>query len=272
LRAGYLTALAARTLGVTPMLRPATPSRFEPESPQAELREVIGVRELREAAGVQELREAAGVQEAEPNPPAAPVPVSARADEQPPDAVAEAGRPRRSFFESDFPGDHRAVVGPRDHRAAPDISEPPGHAADAAERRRAARPEPLADAAEPRPGSVPPSGQAAPSPASRDDQPPGWAADLAAMAASPPEAPRNRAAWHVDAIRTGRSRQQAQAGDGTSEPAGASGTEPAIVVRIGRVDVRAVQAASPPAPVPRARPPAGPSLEEYLLARDRRRR
>lgn len=245
MRAGYLTALAARTLGVTPMLRPATPSRFEPENPQAELREVIGV------------------QEAEPNPPAAPAPVAARADEQPPDAAADAGRPRRGFFEFDVPEDRRAVEGPQDHRATPDMSELAGHAA---ERRPAARPEPLAGATEPR------SDRAAPSPASQDGQPPGWAADLVAMAASPLEAPGNRAAWHVDAIRAERSRQQAQAGQGTSEPAAASGADPAIIVRIGRVDVRAVQAAPPPTPAPRARPPAGPSLEEHLLARDRRRR
>jgi hypothetical protein len=248
LRAGYLTALAARTLGVAPMLRPATPSRFEPESPQAELREVIGV------------------QEAEPYPPAAPVPVAAGADEQPPDAVTDAGRPRRGLFEFDVPGDRRAVEGPQDHRAIPEISERARHAAGAAERRPAARPESLADATEPR------SDRAAPSLASRDGQPPGWAADLAAMAASPLTAPGNRAAWPVDVIRAERSRQQAQAGDVTSEPAGASGAEPAIIVRIGRVDVRAVQAAPAPTPAPRARPPAGLSLEEHLLGRDRRRR
>jgi hypothetical protein len=254
LRAGYLTALAARTLGVTPMLRPATPSRFEPESLQSGLHDVFGV------------------QEAEPNPPAAPLPVSARRGEQPANAVTEAGRPRRGVFESDVPGDRLAAVGPRDQWAAPDASELAGPAGDAAERRRAVRAEPLADAAEPWPASGPGPGQAAPGPAARDDQPPRWADDLVTMAASPLAAPANGAPWHVDAIRAGRSRQQGQPGDGTSEPAEGSGTGPAIIVRIGRVDVRAVQAAPPPAPAPRSRPPSGPSLEEYLLARDRRRR
>ena len=45
MRPGYLANLAARTLGVAPVLRPATPSRFEPEGPQAELREITEVRE-----------------------------------------------------------------------------------------------------------------------------------------------------------------------------------------------------------------------------------
>lgn len=254
MRAGYLTALAARTLGAAPMLRPVTPSRFEPESLQPGLHDVFDVRE------------------AEPNPPAAPVPVPARPGEQPPDAVTEAGRPRRGVFESDDPGDRRAAVGPRDQWAAPDASELAGPAGDAAERRRGARRETLADAAEPWSASGPGPGQGAPGPAARDYQPPRWADDLVTMAASSLAASANGAPWHVDAIRAGRSRQHGQAGDGTSEPAEGSGAEPAIIVRIGRVDVRAVQAAPPPAPAPRSRPPAGPSLEEYLLARDRRRR
>jgi hypothetical protein len=254
LRAGYLTALAARTLGVTSMLSPTTPSRFEPEGPQAELREVIGV------------------QEAEPFPLASPRPASARADERPPDAVTGADRPRRGFFDSDVPGQRHSVAGPPDHRAAPGVSEHAGHPAEAAGRRRAADGEPPADIMEPRRGSGPPSGQATPGPVFPDDQPPGWAADLVAATASPLEASGNRVAWHVDAIRADRSRQQARADHGASEPAEAAGTEPTVIVRIGRVDVRAVQAASPPPPTPRARPPAGPPLEEHLRARDRGRR
>lgn len=45
MRPGYLADLAARTLGVVPVLRPATPSRYEPQGPQAELREITEVRE-----------------------------------------------------------------------------------------------------------------------------------------------------------------------------------------------------------------------------------
>ena len=57
-----------------------------------------------------------------------------------------------------------------------------------------------------------------------------------------------------------------------ARPTRPGSTEPVIVVRIGRVDVRAVQAAAPPAPAPRPRPAAGPSLAEHLAARDGRRR
>jgi len=50
-----------------------------------------------------------------------------------------------------------------------------------------------------------------------------------------------------------------------------AGAEAAIVVHIGRVDVRAVQAPRPPAPAPRPQRQAQPSLADYLLARDRGR-
>lgn len=47
--------------------------------------------------------------------------------------------------------------------------------------------------------------------------------------------------------------------------------DPPIVVRIGRLDVRAVQASpAPPRPDPSPRRPTGPTLEARLLARDRR--
>jgi hypothetical protein len=251
LRAGYLAALAARTLGVTPILRPATPSRFEPEGPQAEMHEVVEVRE------------------AEPTLPAAPRSAPARADEQRADTATEAIRPR-GFSGSGLLGEQPAVAGFRDGWAAPDVSGLAGDPAETVMRRQAAAPlssrtadlEPFDSAATPSPG------QAATGMASQDDQPLGRTADLAAPAAPPPAAPGSQAAWHVDVIQTGRSRQRAQAG----EPGETSSTEPAIIVRIGRVDVRAVPAASPPAPAPRSRPAAGPSLAEYLLARDRRRR
>jgi hypothetical protein len=259
LRAGYLTALAARTLGVTPMLRPAIPSRFEPEGPQAGLPEVVEVHET------------------EPILPGAPRSTPSRADDQPADTATRVDRPRRGFFESGFPRERAAMVGTHDSEA-PDISELTEEPAEAA-RRQPAAPlgsrttdlEPFADAAAASPGSVPRPGQAASSMARQEDESPGRA-DPAAEAARPLAALGSRAVWHVDVIQAGRSRQQVQASDGVSQLAGTSSTEPAIIVRIGRVDVRAVQAASPPTPAPRARPPAGPSLEEYLLARDRRRR
>ncbi|WP_203457493.1 hypothetical protein, partial [Mycolicibacterium sp. CBMA 361] len=46
--------------------------------------------------------------------------------------------------------------------------------------------------------------------------------------------------------------------------------DPPIVVRIGRLDVRAVQAPPAPRPQPGPRPASGPTLEERLAARDRR--
>jgi hypothetical protein len=50
LRPGYLGALASRTLGVAPVLRPATPSRFEPDRPQQGLAEIEQVVEVTPSA------------------------------------------------------------------------------------------------------------------------------------------------------------------------------------------------------------------------------
>ncbi len=50
MRAGYLAALASRTLGTVPTLRPVTPSRFEPTAPQPGLHEVVEMVEVVEAA------------------------------------------------------------------------------------------------------------------------------------------------------------------------------------------------------------------------------
>ena len=101
-------------------------------------------------------------------------------------------------------------------------------------------------------------------------------ADSLADPVSPPTRPSaDQATWIVDMAQVSRSRQQAAAGRAAergAERAEAPAAEPAIVVRIGRVDVRAVQAAPAPAPAPRPRPAAGPSLAEHLRARDRGRR
>ncbi len=272
MRAGYLAALAARTLGVTPVLQPATPSRFEPEGAQAGLREIVEV------------------QEAGPDLPAAPSPPPARADQEQAAAVTEADRPRCGLPEFGFPYEGPAVAGLPDSWPAPDLSELARDPAEAAGHRRRGTPVPARAAADPQPvadnaalppaGSLPRSARAtadvvsegirsggqATSPLSRA------AADGGAAAAPPFGPARGRATWHVDVVQTGRSRQQAQADGRAGEAAEASGAEPTIIVRIGRVDVRAVQAESPPLPAPRPRPPAAQSLAEHLLARDRGRR
>jgi len=269
LRPSYLADLAARTLGVAPVLRPATPSRFEPEGPQADLREITEVRETQPppqrvtvasaypqaedgwAPGVTEpAREPA--QSAERSRRTAPPPASASTE-----AFPTVNRPPRGFFAADIAEEPGLVPSAQDSWAAPDLSEPARAAA-------ATSVQVSADA-----GTLTP-----------DAAGPGITAE--AML------PRGRRGpWPEHLVQASRSGQQAQppgrageriAGgkrvDGVDgdEAAEAHSTEPAIVVRIGRVDVRAVQAAPPPAPAPRPRPAAGPSLAEHLAARDGRRR
>jgi hypothetical protein len=265
LRPGYLADLAARTLGVAPVLRPATPSRFEPESPQAELREITEVREAepppqrtREtvasahpqaqaahdgwASGVSEPA-SEPAQSAERTRRTVPPPTRASNEEFP--AV---DRPLRGFFAADIAGEPGPVQLAQDGWAAPDLSEPARAPAATGGQLPAAALTP--DAA----GPV----RSGPGPAAEAMLPHG-----------------RRGPWPEHTVQASRSRQQAQppgrAGEGV-EADEARGTEPTIVVRIGRVDVRAVQAASPPAPAPRPRPATGPSLAEHLAARDGRRR
>ncbi len=272
MRTGYLAALASRTLGVAPVLKPPTPSRFEPENPQAQWREV------------------AEVQEAAPDRSAAPGRARPRADEAWAAPVHEAGRPLRGFFGpnlgQDLPvtrvdqdswaaRDGRATPG---DRVVPPVSQPAGDPAGSAAESLLLAP-PAGSAV---PGEVAPGRAATLKPAAAPDVParevswaPGHASsshgsqaarleDVARPLPSAHQAPA--AGW------TGPSRQQARAAGQAGEPTAASGTGPAIVVRIGRVDVRAVRAAPPPAQAPPPRPPAGPSLAEHLRARDRGRR
>jgi hypothetical protein len=268
LRPGYLADLAARTLGVAPVLRPAIPSRFEPEGPQADLREITEVRETppppqraREtvapaypqaqdgwAPGVTEpAREPA--RSAERSRLTAPPPARASTE-----AFPAVDRPPRGFFAADIAEERALVPSARDSWATPELSEP------------------------------------ARAPAATGVRMPADAAGLIPDAAGLDSAAEamlsrgRRGPWPEHLVQAGRSRQQAQppgrAGEGAqrgrgveaAEAAEAHSTEPAIVVRIGRVDVRAVQAAPPPAPAPRPRPAAGPSLAEHLAARDGRRR
>jgi hypothetical protein len=263
LRPGYLANLAARTLGVAPVLRPATPSRFEPEGPQAELREITEVREAgpplqraHETAASASLAQdswASGVSEPASEPAQSAertrrtAPSPARASTE---AFPAADRPQQGFFAADIAGERTPAQLAQDGWAAPGLGEP------ASEPVATGVPVP-ADAAVPAPDAAGP-GRAGPGPAAEAMLPRG-----------------RRAPWPEHMVQVGRSRQQAQppgrAGEG-AEATEARSTEPAIVVRIGRVDVRAVQAAPPPAPAPRPRPAAGPSLAEHMAARDGRRR
>ena len=348
MRPGYLAALASRTLGVAPVLQPATPSRFEPEGPQAEL------------------PEPAELQAAVPGPAASAWQGPARGHETAAvGAFPDTDRLLPGFFASDAAEERRPVRVAQDGWAAPgvdelagELAEPVGSgyrgiplragavagafpdadrllpgffASDAAEERRPVRvaqdgwaapgvdelagepAEPVgpgyrgiplragavagafpdadrllpgffaSDAAEERrPVRVAQDDWAAPGvelagepaepaePGHRNAPLPATAATSVAVKATPPAG--SRVSWQQEVIQTARSRQEAQAARRAGEPEAARSAEPAIVVRIGRVDVRAVQAAGPPAPAPRPRPAAGPSLAEHLLARDRRRR
>jgi hypothetical protein len=267
LRPGYLADLAARTLGVAPVLRPATPSRFEPEGPQAELREITQVREAQ--APPQQARETVTsgypqavdgwapdvteparepAQSAERSRRTAPTPARAGTG-----AFPAVDRPPRGFFAADSAGEPGLVPPAQDSWAAPDLSEPAREPA-------ATGVQVPADVATPTPDAAGP-GRAWRGPTAEAILPRG-----------------RRAPWPEHLVQASRSRQQAQppgrAGEGVQgvEAAEASSAEPAIVVRIGRVDVRAVQAAPPPASAQRPRPAAGPSLAEHLAARDGRRR
>ena len=274
MRTGYLAALASRTLGVAPVLKPPTPSRFEPENPQPLWHEV------------------AEVPEAAPGRSAAPGRAPLRADQAGAAPVPEADRPLRGFFGPDLgqglpaarvdqdswaARDGRAT--PED-RAVPPVSQPAGDPAGAAA--ESLLPAPPAGSAVP--GAVAPGRAAALRPAAAPDVPAPEVsgAETSGHASS---SHGSQAAWPEDVVQplpsarqapaagwTGPSRQQARAAGQAGGPTAASGAGPAIVVRIGRVDVRAVRAAPAATQPPPPRPPVGPSLAEHLRARDRGRR
>lgn len=251
MRPGYLAALASRALGVAPVLRPATPSRFEPVGPHAEPRAIT---EVRVAAG----RGPAATPRQVPDRPDEPD----RPDQTEADALAETDRSLPGFFAADIAGEHRPVQVAQNGWWAPGVTEPAGEPAGRS-RRSAPLPATAATGVEALANAAALTPDAAGAPSGR-----AWSG----MAATAALLPGGRVTWQEGAVQTGRSRQQAQAAGRAGEPEEARNTEPTIVVRIGRVDVRAVQAAPRPAPPPRPRPPAGPSLAEHLRARDRGRR
>ncbi len=269
MRPGYLTVLAARTLGVSPVLRPATPSRFEPEGPQAGLGETMP-------------GPPAGSGETVPGPQAGPAQNPAprrapdRADDTLMDAALAADPPLLGFFEPGngeerpppegwaAPGAHESGRGVRPGTAPAPAPVGPQTSAQATAVPPGLTAPPSGAAAVPPGLTAPPSGRAA---SGAEPAGPGQPAGEPAEAAVPPG---SRATGPADVIEATLSRQQAQAAGQGGEPGEARSPEPAIVVRIGRVDVRAVP--PPPPPPPRSRAPAGPSLAEHLHARDRGRR
>jgi hypothetical protein len=233
MKGGYLATLAARTLGAAPLLKPATPSRFEPDR-------------LHSAAAlyeVEETRLAFG----------APVP-------PPPEAT-----PQRTA-----PAGRRPAPGP-EHRLDPEAPLLPT----AWERTVAAElsgwalspPGPPPPEQTPHPQAGPEATRAAreraqtPPRDGRPDAP----TEIEAMARQ--AAPAPGPARHVEPA-PGKP-PRAFGNSATARDGKAEADEAPIVVRIGRIDVRAVQGpAPPPTPAP-PRQPAGLSLDEYLLARDR---
>jgi hypothetical protein len=243
-RDGYLGVLASRTLGTAPVLQPVTPSRFEPEGPQPALHEMVVEHEDTSSGSTR-----IDARQANAAPPsrtvAAPMPDGPLLGIIPPTAI-EAGPP--------VPAEHGPVV--------------PSHAPD-----ELPWPSPrhLEHPARPDPRSVEPV-RAAPT----------------ADPATAPLVARPSLAWALEELVDPTATNERAPGGFAPEAAGSrhdvrSATaladggqghppEPSIVVRIGRVDVRAVQAVPPPAPARRPPPARGPSLAEHLLARDRGQR
>jgi hypothetical protein len=319
MRAGYLEALAARTLGAAPVLRPATPSRFEPEGPAAGWGQYGAQAEPAGASGAGDLGLA--------GPAATPGAAQGAAALLPEIASAEATAAAATAADLPLLGSARPGTG-REHPTAlltqrvwpapgagssgarPSVAGPPGpeHPAPGLAGHGLAATGPAATGAAA-------TGAAATGPLAAASTGAGTAGPGPALASWPEPgdgsaAAGSRAEWHEDLIRASQSlgalvppgtdglagasaaagapggRAGGPAGTGPGMRAGvhdpspgwgaapgdAPSAEPAIVVRIGRVDVRAVHTPAPPAPLPRARPQAGPSLAEYLRAQDRRHR
>jgi hypothetical protein len=259
MRSGYLAALSSRTLGLAQTLRPVTPSRFEPDTPHGplELTQTIDVTPPLPGQGARSPSHLSHV----PREPAAREVLGPTAGD--PTLMEPAGRQRAS----------RSGQEPDDALLLQE-GRPPVWAYELAKGRPA---------------------QAGLQPDEPYSNVPGTPADVTALALRPAaqqaDMTRERLGPSRSSLRSGR---EPESRDATGIPgdappvsgvhrdetaaavAGAhaepSPAAPAIVVRIGRLDVRAVQvSAPPPAPAPRRQPP-GPSLEDYLLARDRARR
>jgi hypothetical protein len=248
-RARYLEALAVRTLGTAPVLRPSAPSRFEPESPQAELTEAgytVDAAALAERAAGAEQRPAQAI---EADRPLLGDYQPRSADEgraQPPQDdnwPVRAARPDAQERLTEAQGQRERPTGPRSQWAPPFLAGSPGDT-------RSSSLSALA------PHEAPgPDGELAPR--------------ATAAVAMPLQGP---AMHHDDAAEQSHARQRGRDDWRDAAHQQPPKSEPAVVVHIGRVEVRAVHAQPPPAATPRPRSPAQPSLADYLLARDQGRR
>jgi hypothetical protein len=259
MRSGYLAALSSRTLGLAQTLRPVTPSRFEPDTPHGplELTQTIDVTPPLPGQGARSPSHLSHV-------PREPAAREVRGPAAGDGAIMEpAGRQRASG------GGHEA-----DEALLLQGGRPPFWAYELAPRTPA---------------------QAGLQPDEPNNNVPGTPVDVTPLALRPAaqqaDMTRERLGPSRSSLRSGREpgsrdtngipgdappargvHRDETAAAVTGAHAEPSPAAPAIVVRIGRLDVRAVQAsAPPPAPAPKREPP-GPSLEEYLRARDRARR
>ncbi len=168
---GYLTALAARALGTAPVLRPPTPSRFEPERPQAELSEVT---QVVDAAGPAEQAGDAG-------------------DLWPP-AYSEPGRSPRGSYQTDPLTEDLAPLAAPEIQAGPDAGWPEAPAV-TMRRRTAGHPPGVSDSASPhvlesRPATGEADQRAAPTEATQLAEEGGGTPEPASVAAPPRPARR----------------------------------------------------------------------------------
>jgi hypothetical protein len=247
MRDGYLGVLASRTLGAAAVLRPATPSRFEPEGPQgggAELGQVVTGMAPPPAAGqIIPAYDALGLPHGDSDD---RVGVEARALEP---LVHKERQLSRSADLGVTPGQVPALTFRRETEAGI-----------AAGSRRVERGELEID-------------RVAVAGTRLIDEP-----DIRLVPVPGPVDPARLPTSTHEALE--------QAGP-TPSTSGAEATpsrsdtmsnrpeppsRPTVAVRIGRIDVRAVHPAPVAAPTPASRRAAGPSLADHLRARDRGRR
>lgn len=256
MRQGYLYALASRALGTAPVLQPATPSRFEPEVPQA------GTYEISRSS------EAAWEPAAGRHAESRPVLGRRRDEDDRWSGPGSGDEPLLGYFEPETPARPGLSTG----LAGPYAGVELGGGVGGAPTRGVQVPAATGSFSHGTLDGARQRSRPAPFlPYEPLDAPGRHRATEEAVATVRPAA--RGGFWHDDVSACPGRREEAQ--DGERRPGHpAEAAEPTIVVRIGRVDVRAVQPPQPPAPAPRPRPQAavGLSLADHLLARDRSHR
>ncbi|MUL63102.1 hypothetical protein BOO86_01385 [Mycobacterium sp. CBMA 234] len=228
---GYASTLVARSRGQVPLLLPPTPSRFEPDGHVANPLEDVAVIEQPTPAG------------RNPNPTMSKrTTADVGLDPDTPPLLGVQPAPV-SPVRNDIP----SIATQSDTAGPPDkLRETPSPAAD------------LDAPLMPAQGLAAPNVPKAPFSAAVDG--PSWTVEATRATPEPlPSAEPIVAARRVDSQQRWTART----------PENRSQDDPPIVVRIGRLDVRAVQAPPAPRPQPRPRAASGPTLEERLAARDR---